>query len=276
MKAPVEGWGRVRRVRVRIGSIWIDALTASAAVEAIDGLRARGGGLVFTPNVDHIVTVESNPGLRAAYETADLAIADGQWVVWASRVLGTPLPARVAGSDLALPLARMAAERGRSIYLLGGAPGAAAEAASRLQREAAVRVCGFDESRIDLASPDESVALRIARAKPDFVFVALGCPKQEIWCLRNRDLLRPAVLLGLGATVDFLAGRVRRAPRWMSRFGMEWLFRLALEPRRLARRYLINDPRFLALLLRTLRLPRSSRISETVSLESETKESAVL
>jgi N-acetylglucosaminyldiphosphoundecaprenol N-acetyl-beta-D-mannosaminyltransferase len=247
-------------VRIRIGSIWIDALTAPDAVEAIDGLRGRGGGLVFTPNVDHIVNAESNADLRAAYDVADLAIPDGQWVVWASRLLGTPLPARVAGSDLALPLARMAAERGRSIYLLGGAPGAGEEAAARLQRDTGVRVCGFDASRIDLASPDDSVARRIAQARPDFVFVALGCPKQEIWCLRHRDLLRPAVLLGVGATVDFLAGRIRRAPRWMSRSGLEWLFRLALEPRRLAHRYLVNDPRFLALLLRTLRLPRSARI----------------
>ncbi|HTO98276.1 MAG TPA: WecB/TagA/CpsF family glycosyltransferase [Myxococcales bacterium] len=253
-------------MRVRIGSVWIDALTEETALEAIDALRARGGGMVFTPNVDHIVKVEGNPQLRAAYDAADLAIADGQWVVWASRLLGTPLPVRVAGSDLALPLARRAAERGRSLYLLGGAPGAAEEAAARLRRETSVRVCGYDAPRIDLDSPDDEVAERIARAKPDFVVVALGCPKQERWSLRYRDRLRPAVLLGMGATVDFLAGRVRRSPPWVSRLGMEWLFRLALEPRRLARRYLVDDPRFLALLMRTRRLPRSSRIRATATL----------
>jgi N-acetylglucosaminyldiphosphoundecaprenol N-acetyl-beta-D-mannosaminyltransferase len=263
-------------MRVRIGSVWIDSLTPETALAAIDGLRSRGGGLVFTPNVDHIVNVERDARLRAAYDASDLAIADGQWVVWASRLLGTPLPARVAGSDLALPLARLAAKRNRSIYLLGGSPGAAEQAAARLVRETSVRVCGYDAPRIDLASLDDSVAQRIARAKPDFVLVALGCPKQEMWSVHYRDLLRPAVLLGMGATVDFLAGRMRRAPGWVSRLGMEWLFRLALEPRRLARRYLVNDPRFLALLLRTRQLPRTSRIRPDSSTVIGDKESAVL
>ncbi|MGZ6123378.1 MAG: WecB/TagA/CpsF family glycosyltransferase [Myxococcales bacterium] len=254
-------------MRVRIGSIWIDTLTVPAALEAIDALRSRGGGMVFTPNVDHIVNCDADARLRAAYDAADLAIADGQWVVWASRLLGTPLPAKISGSDLALPLARMAAERNRSLYLLGGTPGAAEEAAARLRRETSVRVCGFDAPRIDLSAPDESVVERIAQAKPDFVLVALGSPKQEIWSHRSLERLRPAVLLGVGATLDFLAGRIRRAPAWISRLGMEWLFRLALEPRRLARRYLVNDPRFAALLLRTLRLPKAKRVSvKTASL----------
>lgn len=254
-------------MRVRIGSVWIDALTSPAALEAVDALGSRGGGMVFTPNVDHIVSAESNPQLRAAYEAADLALADGQWVVWASRLLGTPLPAKISGSDLALPLARLAAARNRSVYLLGGSPGAAEKAAARLERETGVRVCGFDAPRIDLSAPDDSVVARVASARPDIVFVALGCPKQEMWMHRNRDRLRPAVLLGVGATIDFLAGRLRRAPSWMSRSGLEWLFRLALEPRRLARRYLINDPRFAALLFRTLRVPKQARVSvKTASL----------
>jgi N-acetylglucosaminyldiphosphoundecaprenol N-acetyl-beta-D-mannosaminyltransferase len=246
-------------VRVRIGSIWIDALTLPGALTAIDSLAAVGGA-VFTPNVDHIVTAEKDSRLREAYAAADLALADGQWVVWASRLLGTPLPEKISGSDLVLPLARRAAERNRSIYLLGGSPGAAEIAAARLERETSVRICGFDSPRIDLAAPDESVVRRVAEARPSIVLVALGAPKQEIWIHRYRERLRPAVLLGVGATLEFLAGRVRRAPAWISTVGLEWLFRLALEPRRLSRRYLVDDPRFLTLLLQTLRLPKSERI----------------
>ena len=248
-------------MRVRIGPVWIDALTLAGALDAIEALSARGGGAVFTPNVDHIVNVDANPRLRAAYDAADIAIADGQWVVWASKLLGTPLPAKISGSDLVLPLARMAAGRKRSLYLLGGAPGAAAEAAARLQRETSVRIAGFESPRIDLSAPDDSLAERIAATRADFVLVALGCPKQELWIQRYRERLRPAVLLGVGGTLEFVAGMMPRAPAWMSRAGLEWLFRLALEPRRLARRYLVNDPRFAALLLQTLRLPKAARIS---------------
>jgi exopolysaccharide biosynthesis WecB/TagA/CpsF family protein len=102
---------------------------------------------------------------------------------------------------------------------------------------------------------------RMKLAAPDLVLVALGSPKQELWIHRNREALRPAVLLGIGATLDFLAGQVRRAPSWISRFGLEWAFRLILEPRRLARRYLVNDPKFAAILLRTLRDPQTRIIT---------------
>ena len=241
----------------------MDALTFGGAVEAVEGLLGSGnGGAIFTPNVDHIVIAESHAGLREAYAAADLAVADGQWVVWASRLLGTPVPEKISGSDLLLPLARAAGQRGRSIYLLGGAPAVAEAAAHRLESEGAL-ICGLESPPIDLAQPQDVLVARIAAARPAIVLVALGCPKQELWIHRHRALLRPAVLFGIGGTLDFLAGRVRRAPPWVSRAGLEWAFRLALEPRRLARRYLINDPRFLGILLRTLRAPRARRVLET-------------
>jgi N-acetylglucosaminyldiphosphoundecaprenol N-acetyl-beta-D-mannosaminyltransferase len=246
---------------VRIGPIWIDALSFEDAVLAIDALAAAGrGGAVFTPNVDHVVAADRNPDLRDAYAAADLALADGQWVVWASRILGTPLPGKISGSDLALPLARRAAQQGRSIFLLGGAPGAGEQAAERLTRETGVRIAGLEAPRVDLDAPDAALVDRIATTRPAFILVALGAPKQELWIRRNLDRLRPSVLVGVGATLDFLAGRVLRAPRWISAAGAEWLFRLALEPRRLARRYLVDDPRFAAIVLRTLREPRAERV----------------
>ena len=246
--------------RVRVGHIWIDSLTFDGALDSIEALIGRGGA-VFTPNVDHVVTADKNEEFRAAYERADVSVADGQWVVWAAKVLGTPLPAKISGSDLTYPLAKRAGAKGRSIYLLGGADGAAAAAAKRLTEECGVRIAGIDSPRIDLTRPDPALLERIKEAKPDLVLVALGSPKQELWIHRNREALRPAVLLGIGATLDFLAGQIKRAPGWISRAGLEWLFRLALEPRRLAKRYLVNDPKFAAIVLRTLREPQVQRIT---------------
>src|SRR5947209_6058824 len=124
--------GERQMPRVRIGAVWIDALTFEGALDRIVALRAANGGMVVTPNVDHIVTCETNEAAREAYSAASVTLADGRWVVWAARLLGTPLPAKISGSDLLLPLARRAAKNGQSMFLLGGAPGAGEKAAERL------------------------------------------------------------------------------------------------------------------------------------------------
>lgn len=244
--------------RVRIGQIWMDALTFEGAIDAIERLIGRGGA-VYTPNVDHVVRAETNAALRDAYAAADLSLADGQWVVWASRLLGTPLPEKISGSDFAIPVIRRVSQRGQSVYLLGGAPGAAEGAARRLERECGAKICGVDPSRIDLNRPDPAVVERIRKASPAVVLVALGAPKQEIWIQRHLPELRPAVLIGVGGTLEFLSGQIQRAPAWISKSGLEWAFRLIREPRRLARRYLIDDPKFAAIVLRTAREPRARR-----------------
>jgi N-acetylglucosaminyldiphosphoundecaprenol N-acetyl-beta-D-mannosaminyltransferase len=243
------------RTRVRIGHVWIDALGFAEALTEIEQLVAAGrGGAVFTPNVDHVVTAEDDEAFRAAYAAASLSLADGQPLIWASRLLGTPLPAKISGSDLVLPLMDFAGRRGWRVYLLGGRPGAAAAAAERFQRELGVEIAGVDTPSIDLAreSQDDAITERIRGARAHLVLVALGAPKQELWIHRVRERIRPAVAIGVGATLDFIAGHVRRAPAWMSRHGLEWLFRLSQEPRRLARRYLLKDPRFVVVLARTL------------------------
>jgi len=249
--------------RVRVGRLWIDALRFDEAASAIEAMvDARRGGSVFTPNLDHIVNAEENAAFADAYSRASLSLVDGQPLVWASRLLGLPLPEKISGSDLAWPVLQLAARRGFRVYLLGGAEGAAAEVARRCQSELGLTVCGVDAPRIEpQATPgDELITARIAAARPDLVLVALGSPKQELWIDRTAARLSPAVQLGVGASLDFLAGKVRRAPRWMQRAGLEWLYRLAQEPGRLWRRYLINDPKFLLVLSRTLREERSSRI----------------
>ncbi len=244
----------------------MDALSFDGALGAVEQLVDSGsGGVLFTPNVDHIVTAESNAEFREAYAAADLAVADGQWVVWAARLLGTPLPGKISGSDFLLPLARAAGRRGQSIYLLGGAPGVAEEAARRLEKEGAL-ICGWESPQVDLAAPQDELVARIAATRPSLILVALGCPKQELWIHRHRAQLRPAVLLGVGATLDFIAGRIRRAPPWVSSLGLEWAFRLLHEPHRLARRYLVNDPTFLAILVRTQREPVALRVENPDSV----------
>ncbi len=252
--------------RVRIGELWIDALTFDEAIGTIDALVSAGnGGSVFTPNVDHVVTAEDDESFRAAYRAADLAVPDGQPLIWASRLLGTPLPQKISGSDLVWPLMALAAHRRWRVYLLGAGPGVAARAAERMVAELGVNVVGVDAPAVSLdsqpAEPDPSVE-RVREAKPHVLLVALGAPKQERWIHRNAAQIRPAVALGVGAALDFLAGRLRRAPPWMSRMGLEWLFRMSQDPRRLARRYLLKDPRLASIVARELFTRKRFRLEE--------------
>jgi N-acetylglucosaminyldiphosphoundecaprenol N-acetyl-beta-D-mannosaminyltransferase len=248
--------------RVRVGSLAIDVVDFQGAIDAIDRLiGAKNGGTVFTPNVDHVVMAEHDERFRSAYAAAALSLVDGTPVLWAARLLRTPLPEKISGSDLVMPLLRRAAERGHRVYFLGGAEGVAELAKSKLEATfPGIRIVGTDASRIDINALGEAdeVAERISRAAPDLVLVALGAPKQEIWSHTRAERLKPAVLIGVGASLDFVAGIQKRAPRWMSKVGLEWLYRLAQEPRRLATRYLLRDPEFGLILLRQLR-QRSKR-----------------
>jgi N-acetylglucosaminyldiphosphoundecaprenol N-acetyl-beta-D-mannosaminyltransferase len=242
---------------VRIGQVQIDAVDLAGALGAIESLVAAGrGATVFTPNVDHIVLAEQNERFRRAYGAADLSLVDGMPVVWASRLVGPALTEKISGSDLVRPLLERARHKGWRVYLLGGAQGAAARAAERLCAEMpGLSIVGWADPRVDVdADPSErdKILSGISALGPDLVLVALGAPKQEIWMHENLPALRPAVLVAVGAALDFVAGLVPRAPPWMSRIGLEWLFRLVQEPRRLARRYLLRDPKFVWILARSV------------------------
>ncbi len=197
---------------------------------------------VVTPNVDHVVMVQHNAELRQVYQDAALVLADGAPVIVASRLVNKPLPERVAGSDLCPALCAAAtSERPLRIYLLGAAPGVAARAAERITaRWPAVQVVGtyspplgFEKDPIEV----DKILAQIRAARPDVLMVGLGAPKQELWVHQHRHQIQAKVALCIGATIDFLAGERRRAPRWMQRLGLEWLHRVASEPRRLFRRY---------------------------------------
>lgn len=250
--------------KVRLGTIHVDVVGFDEAIDAIDELvAARRGGYVVTPNVDHVVLAESDPGLRAAYAGASLSLADGMPLLWISRAMGHPLPEKVSGSDLIRPVAQRAAREGWRVYLLGAAPGVGAMAAERLRAEnPGLVVAGVDAPPLGFERDPAQLGAVIARANaaaPDVVFVALGCPKQELFMASQARELAPAVLLGIGASLDFVAGTIRRAPRWMSRAGLEWLFRLSQDPKRLAHRYLVRDRAIAKIVWRMMRTPREQR-----------------
>jgi len=252
-----------RPARVRFGDLWVDALTFDEALASIERLvERRRGGAVFTPNVDHVVLAARDPRFRDAYRRADLSLCDGQPLRWTSGLVGLRISEKVSGSDLFLPLMHLAARRRFRVFLFGGAPDVAEQAAAKLRAELGVDVVGVLTPRVGFdptPEEDRSVA-QIQAARPDLLVVCLGGHKAELWIDRVRERVRPAVALGIGASIDFFVGRVRRAPRWMQRAGLEWLHRLLQEPRRLARRYLVEDVRFLGILLRTLRAPRAERV----------------
>jgi N-acetylglucosaminyldiphosphoundecaprenol N-acetyl-beta-D-mannosaminyltransferase len=233
--------------RRTLGHLPLDPVTMEGALDVVERLVKGRGGAVFTPNVDHIVQAEDHARFREVYSRADLCLVDGMPVVWASRLLGRPVPEKVSGSDFVPMLLERAAERGWRVYFFGGRPGVAALAREKLrERLPALEVVGVDDSRVDVNDPASCKPLidQIGVTKPHIVLVALGAPKQELFIDQAREALSPAVLVAVGASLDFVAGIASRAPRWMSRNGLEWLYRLAQEPGRLSRRYFLRDPRF--------------------------------
>lgn len=202
--------------------------------------------LVATANVDFIVNAnrkedpEAVDSLRTILRKADMVTADGMPLVWLSQLLGTPLSERVTGADMVPALAKQAAEEGKSIYLLGGKDGSAKATAKILQeRHPTLKIAGYSAPMINLDDEMENT-IEIARinvTRPDVLLIALGNPKQEFWFERYRDLLKVPVSMGVGGTFEFIAGFTSRAPEWMQEKGVEWLYRMTQDPRRLIKRY---------------------------------------
>jgi len=244
--APAARWP------VSILGVPLDVVTMDEALARIAAMVESGRPhYVVTPNVDFLVQARNNPELHRILCEADLVLCDGQPLVWASRWLGNPLPERVAGADLTPRLLEQAAQKGHRIYLLGATPESNDEACRRLlERYPDLQLVGhYAPPFSPLEQMDhEATICRIRATEPDILLISFGCPKQEQWIARNYRALGVPVCLGLGATIDFLAGRVRRAPAWMQRSGLEWSYRLLQEPRRLFRRYW-TDLRYFGLAL---------------------------
>lgn len=233
------------------------ALTFERAVAMmIDMARGDQSRYVVTANVDHVIRFSRQPDVRRLYTQADLVVADGMPLIWASRLLGMPLPERVAGSDLMPALCAAAESEGLSVFFLGGADDAAEAAARVLKtRHPALKIAGIHVPPFGFERDAEAskIALDAVRsARPDILFVGLGSPKQEHWIAAHRETCGAKLSIGVGITFSFVAGRVQRAPRWMQRCGLEWLHRLCQEPRRLWKRYLVDDTAFAWLVLKQL------------------------
>jgi N-acetylglucosaminyldiphosphoundecaprenol N-acetyl-beta-D-mannosaminyltransferase len=208
-------------------------------------LARRQGGWLVTANLDFLRRHVKDPQARALYDQADVTVADGMPLVWAARLQGDDLPERVAGSSMVGLIAERAAREDRSLYFLGGAPGAAERAAAILtDRHPGLRVIGTSSPMVSVPPTPEQLAPikeELARLRPDILMVGLGSPKQEELISALRPTLPAAWMIGVGISFSFIAGDVRRAPRWMQKTGLEWVHRLAQEPRRLAHRYLVDD-----------------------------------
>lgn len=230
----------------------IDAVDLEQAIDAIEERIVRREPCQHVAiNAAKLVRLQRDPQLRDAIAGCELVTADGQAVVWAARILGRPLPERVAGIDLMDALARRASERGYRAYVLGARPEVLERALTVLrERYPALQLSGrhgyFGPQR------EPEVVESIAEAAPDVLFVALETPTKELFLARNRERLGIPFVMGVGGAIDILGGVRKRAPRWLQRLGLEWAFRLAQEPRRLAGRYVVGNTRFTWLVAREL------------------------
>ncbi len=230
------------------------AVTESEAVEEIvDVAMKRRGHWTITANLDHLRCYQREPVARQLIDHADLVVADGTPLIWASRIAGAPLPERVPGSNMVWSISEAARRHDASLFLLGGNPGVAERAAQVLvERYRGLRVAGtlcppmgFEK---DVGEIDR-IQREVGEAAPDIVFVGLGFPKQDLLIQKLRGVLPHASFIGVGVSLSFVAGEMPRAPAWTHTLGVEWLYRLLQEPRRLIRRYLLQGIPFALRLL---------------------------
>lgn len=236
-------------------AINVNNLTLTETADAIAHfIEEKRKAYVVEVNTDVMIKIEEDAYLRQITNEADLVLVDGQPLVWVAKMYKQPVKEKVSGSDLSLELCRRAAEKGHTLFILGGKDGIAEQAKQRLETQypglQVVGTCappfGFEKDEKELARIREM----ISAVRPDIVLACLGCPKQEKWIYENYRDIDAGVFLCAGATVDFLAGNVRRAPAWISRIGMEWFYRFLKEPKRLFKRYFVDDMKIIGLILK--------------------------
>lgn len=216
---------------VRILGVPVDAVTFDETLKIFEEFVADGRTHhVVTVNPEFIMTARRMDEFRQVLEGADLRLPDGVGILWAGRILGQPLPQRVAGSDLVPLLAQRSAASGWRLFFLGAEPGVADRAADILRRRypGAQIVGTYPGSPADEEAPE--IIRRVRAARPDILLVAYGAPVQDLWIERHREALEVPIMMGVGGTFDFIAGKARRAPLWMRRVGLEWLHRLICQP----------------------------------------------
>jgi N-acetylglucosaminyldiphosphoundecaprenol N-acetyl-beta-D-mannosaminyltransferase len=257
-KDPVSPNARTLDLVQRVNMLGIGVMPFSIpqAIERLEAWRAAGRrDYVCCVSVHGLVTARRDPAVRRALNGAGLATEDGMPLVWWSRRAGFPEATRVCGPDLLDAMCACAASRGHRHYFYGGSPHVLEQLVSRLIRRfpgLTVAGCRSPPFRPLSEAEDAADIAAINEARPDYVWIGLGMPKQEKWMAAHVGKIRAAALIGVGAAFDFHAGTKPRAPRWMQRSGFEWLFRLISEPRRLARRYLVDNAIFIGCTLQQL------------------------
>jgi len=243
--------------QIEILGVKIDAILPTEVIKQISDYLGTIKSAGNANAIFHIVTADSLALVRANEEEhfktimqrASLVVPDGAGVVWAADFLGTPLPGRVPGVALVSQICEVASKTQWKIFLLGGKPGIAEQAADRLQQDHSVHICGIEHGYFAPDSAEEEAILKkITEAAPDIIFVALGVPRQEYFIARLRTCLNRGIAIGVGGSFDVISQTLARAPIWMQRFGIEWLFRLWLEPRRFMR--MLGIPIFVLQILR--------------------------
>ena len=232
---------------------FINNVTMSETVEAIEQMIAADKkSYVVAINVDVVMKIEADPYLKKIVDDADMVLVDGKPLVWISKLHGRPLKEKISGSDLVPLLCEISAKKGYSIFIIGGKDGIAAQARQRLEQKLpGIRIAGtyappfgFENDQEEL----DKINRMISEAHPDLLIACFGCPKQEKWIYENIEKYDAKVSVCAGATVDFLAGNVKRAPKWMSEHGLEWFYRFVQEPRRMFRRYFVDDMKIIGLI----------------------------
>lgn len=241
--------------RMKFMNTEIDNLTMKETIDEIDKLIKKDkNAYVVTPNVDHIVKLETDKELQEVYKDADLILTDGKPLLWISKFYKTPIKEKISGSDLFPLLCKMAAEKGYNMFFLGAGEGVANKAAQNLTNKfPKLNIVGtysppfgFEKDKKEI----EKIINMVNKANTQILIVGLGCPKQEKFIHKYRKELNVPISLGLGASLDFEAGNIKRAPKWMSDNGLEWLYRLSKEPKRMFKRYIVDDVKIFKLMFK--------------------------
>ena len=232
---------------------YVNNVNMDEAIQAIeDMIASEKKSYIVAINVDVVMKIENDSYLKEITEEADMVLVDGKPLEWIAKWHKRPIKAKISGSDLVPILCKRAAEKGYSIFIIGGKEGIAEKAKQKLERDLPkIKIVGtyappfgFEKDEIELKKINEM----ISSVHPDILIACFGCPKQEKWIYENYQKYDAKVSVCAGATVDFLAGNVNRAPKWMSDHGLEWFYRFLQEPKRMFKRYFIDDVKILKLI----------------------------
>lgn len=238
--------------RIKFMNTYIDNLTADEAVKYIEKcIQDRKIGHVITPNVDQIIRIEKDNYFKEICDNAELLLVDGHPLMWIAKYYKKPFKEKICGSDLVPKLCEVAAKKGYSVFFLGAALGVAEKAAENLIKEyPELNVAGTYSPPLGFENDKDEIKKIndiLLKSKADMLFVGMGVPKQDIFIYENKDNYKIPMSFSIGGAIDFIAGKQKRAPKWISNIGMEWFYRLVNDPRRMFKRYIVDDMRIFKL-----------------------------